>query len=315
MRKHLRPGEYAEVRAFAAVAEARSFRRAAIELGLMPSTLSHAVRALEERLGRRLLNRTTRAVTLTEAGSRLLQDLAPALALLDGAITAAGAPENAPAGIVRLAAPRLAIQIIVGPAALRLARDAPHVVLEVRTVERPGDLVDGFDLGIQLGAEVAQDMVAVALTPPFTATVVGSPGYFAMHPPPVVPSDLRRHRCIGCLNGPGGSLYRWEFERGDEALTLDVDGPLVSDDPDLMLQAAIGGMGLWHGIDAITRQPIRAGRLIRVLADWSPTFPGFHLYYAAGAPLSLSVRAVVDALRAEGGTIGSSPLSSGQAMG
>jgi DNA-binding transcriptional LysR family regulator len=248
----LKPGEYAEARAFVAVAEALSFRRAARDLGLTPSTLSHAVRAFEDRVGQRLLNRTTRAVTVTEAGARLLKDLAPALALLDSAVAA---PEDAPIGLVRLAAPRLAIQMLVGPSVVRLAHQSPHVTLDVRTVERPGDLVDGFDLGIQLGDEVAQDMVAVAVTKPFTTTVVGSPGYFAAHPPPVHPADLVRHRCVGCLSGPGGSLYRWTFERAGEAIALDVAGPLVSDDPDLMLHAALAGAGLWHGIDYVA-QPL-----------------------------------------------------------
>lgn len=300
MRRRLKPGEYAEVRAFVAVAEACSFRRAAAELGLTPSTLSHAIRAFEDRLGLRLLNRTTRAVTVTEAGARLLQDLRPALALLDEAVAAAGIPEDAPVGTVRLAAPRLAIQMLVGPAIRRLAHECPHVTLDVRTVEWPGDLTDGFDLGIQYGNEVAQDMVAVALTKPFTTAVVGSPGYFADHPAPFHPSDLVRHRCIGCLSGPGGALYRWAFERDGETVVLDVDGTLVTDDADLMLDAAIGGVGLWHGIDQVVQPMIDDGRLLRVLADWSPSFPGFHLYYAAGAPLSPAVRAVADALRGKG---------------
>lgn len=300
MRRRLKPGEYAELRAFVAVAEACSFRRAAAELGLTPSTLSHAVRAFEDRIGQRLLNRTTRAVTVTEAGSKLLQDLRPVLARLDDAVAAVGIPEGAPVGTVRLAAPRLAIQMLVEPTVRRLARDYPHVTLDVRTAEWPGDLTDGFDLGIQYGNDVAQDMVAVALTKPFTAAVVGSPGYFADHPPPRHPADLVRHRCIGCLGGPAGALYRWVFERDGETVVLDVGGTLVTDDADLMLNAAIGGVGLWHGIDRVVQPMIDDGRLLRVLTDWSPSFPGFHLYYAAGAPLSPAVRAVADALRSSG---------------
>jgi DNA-binding transcriptional LysR family regulator len=297
MPKRLKPGEYAEARAFVAVAEARSFRRAADDLGLTSSTLSHAIRNLEDRLGQRLLNRTTRAVTLTEAGARLLRDLAPALALLDGAIAAASALEGEPFGVVRMAAPRLAISMLIAPAVAQLARDYPHVTLDVRTVEWPGDLEEGFDLGIQLGEDVAQDMVAVAVTPPFTTPVVGSPSYLAANPSPVHPADLARHRCIGCRSGPEGSLYRWEFERAGEAVTMDIAGPLVTDDPDLMLHAALVGVGLWHGVDQIVQPMIEDGRLLRVLADWSPTYPGFHLYYSAGAPLSPAVRAVVDALK------------------
>jgi len=289
------------VRAFVAVAQARSFRRAALDLGLTASTLSHAVRALEDRLGQRLLNRTTRSVTLTEAGARLLHELMPALTLLDSAVAAAGTPGNVPMGTVRLAAPRLAIQILIAPAIKHLARDYPHVTLDVRTLERPGDLVEGFDLGIQLGHEVAQDMVAVALTPPFTTAVVGSPEYFASHPPPAHPTDLLRHQCIGCRSGPAGSLFRWSFARAGETVTLDVQGTLVTDDSDLMLCAALNGLGIWHGVDLIAQPLIDEGRLLRVLADWSLTSPGFHIYYAAGAPLSPAVRAVVDVLKAANG--------------
>jgi len=310
MHRRLKPGEYAEVRAFVAVAEARSFRRAALDLGLTASTLSHAVRALEDRLGQRLLNRTTRSVTLTEAGARLLQDLTTALALLDSAVAAAGTPDDVPIGTVRLAGPRLAIQMLVAPAIERLARDYPHVTLDVRTIERPGDLIEGFDLGIQLGDEVAQDMVAVAVTKPFTTAVVGSPDYFAAHPLPAHPADLARHQCIGCRSGPGGSLFRWSFEHAGETVTLDVNGTLVTDDSDLMLRAALCGIGLWHGVDLIAQPLIDEGRLLRVLTEWSPTYPGFHLYYAAGAPLSPAVRAVVDALKS-----GSSPNQGGEAHG
>lgn len=298
MSKRLRPGEFAEVRAFAAVAQARSFRRAALELGLAPSTLSHAIRSFETRLGQRLLHRTTRAVTVTEAGARLLQQLAPALAQLDSAVDAASKPDNAPAGVVRLAAPRLAIRMLVAPAAERLAREFPHVTLDVRAVERPGELIrDGYDLGIQLGELVAQDMVAVALTDPFSTAIVGSPTYFADRPLPEHPDDLSSHLCIGCHSGPEGSLYRWTFEHDGQTLTRDVSGPLLTDDADLMLHAALTGIGLWHGVDRVARPFINEGRLVRVLEDWSPSYPGFHLYYAAGAPLSPAARAVIQMLK------------------
>jgi DNA-binding transcriptional LysR family regulator len=297
MSRRMKPGEFAEACAFAAVATARSFRGAALDLGLSPSTLSHSVRALENRLGQRLLHRTTRAVTVTEAGARLLRDLAPALALLEDAVAAAGTPEHLPAGTVRLAAPRLAIQMFVAPAILRLSHDYPHVTLDVRTVERPGDLAEGFDFGIQLGGDVAQDMVAVPLTGPFTTAVVGSPAYFAKASPPISPRDLVHHSCIGCRSGPGGSLYRWMFSKDGVAVTVDVTGTLITDDADLMLQAALDGIGLWHGVDLIAEPMIADGRLSRVLTDWSPTYPGFYLYYAAGAPMPAAARAVIDLLK------------------
>lgn len=297
MRRRLRPGEYAEARAFAAVAEARSFRAAALELGLSASTVSHAVGAFEKRIGHRLLNRTTRTVSLTDAGGRLLQDLAPALSLMDAAVATAEAPRDAPFGTVRLAAPRLAVQRLVTPAIERLSRNFPHVTLDVRTAEEPGTLGDGFDLAIGLGDDLAQDMVAVALTEPFTTAVVGSPAYFAANPPPVHPRDLGRHRSVNCRSGPGGMLYRWEFERAGEKIVVDVDSVLVTDDPDMMLHAALSGIGLWHGIDYMAQPMIDDGRLLRVLVEWSPVYAGFHLYYSAGAPLSPAVRAVVNVLR------------------
>lgn len=294
----LRPGDFAEITAFAAVAQARSFRRAARDMGLAPSTLSHAVKSLEARLGTRLLHRTTRAVALTEAGALLLRDLAPALAALDGAMTVAGRLAGEPAGIVRLAAPRIAIRTLIAPAIARLTRTYPHVTLDVRTVELLEDLVgDGFDLGIQLGDTISHDMVAIALTEPFVTAVVGSPTYFANRQAPSHPKDLIGHACIGCLSGPGGSLYRWRFGKADQEVVVDVSGPLVTDDPDLMLAGALDGIGLWHGIEHLARSCLRDGRLVRVLEDWSPSNPGFFLCYARGAPLAPAVRAVVDALK------------------
>ena len=298
MTSRLRPGDFAEISAFAAVAQARSFRRAARDLGLAPSTLSHAVKALEVRLGARLLHRTTRAVAPTEAGARLLQEVAPVLAALDAALAGAGRAADEPAGSVRLAAPRLAIRTLVAPAVTMLSAAHPRVVLDVRTVEQPGDLVSaGFDLGIQLGDRIDHDMVAVALTGPFTTAVVGSPAYFRGRDLPTQPKDLLRHCCIGCLSGPGASLYRWKFAKDGQEVVLDVTGPLVTDDPDLMLAAALDGVGLWHGLEHLARPHLASGRLIRVLADWSPSHPGFFLCFAGGVPLSPAVRAVIETLK------------------
>ncbi|WP_220347740.1 LysR family transcriptional regulator [Alkalilimnicola ehrlichii] len=300
MSRNIRAGEFAELRAFVAVAEARSFRRAALELGLDPSTLSHAVRALEKRLGTRLLHRTTRSVAPTEAGERLLARLSPALSSLESALEDALVPGGTPSGTVRLVAPRLAIQTLIAPIIEGLARDYPHVTLDVITDEQPGDIVrSGFDLAIKLGETIERDMVSIPLMPRFTTAVVGSPAYFAEHPPPTTPHDLARHRCIGCHSGPNGSLYRWEFEKDGTAVVMDVTGPLSTDDPDLMMSAALAGIGLWHGVEELARQAIVEGRLIRVLADWSPNYPGFHLCYAAGVALAPAARAVVDSLKAE----------------
>lgn len=297
--RSLRAGEFAELRAFAAVAVARSFRAAAAQLGLDPSTLSHSVRTLEDRLGIRLLHRTTRSVAPTEAGTRLLERLVPALSSLEDALQGISVTaDDIPSGTVRLIAPRLAVRALVAPVVERLAQDHPHIILDVITNESPGDFVaGGFDLAILWGKKIAKDMVAVPLIPRFTTAVVGSPDYFSSNPPPATPQDLTSHRCIGCYSGPNGALYRWEFEKGDAAMVMDVSGPLTTDDPDLMFTAALAGVGLWHGVAELAREAINDGRLIRVLADWSPNYPGFQLCYAAGAPLDPATRAVVNALK------------------
>lgn len=294
----LRLVDFAEITAFAAVAQVRSFRRAAHDLGLAPSTLSHAVKELEDRVGMRLLHRTTRAVSVTEEGTRLLGELAPALAALDAAMAGVGRKEGAAVGTVRLAAARIAIRTLVAPVVARLTRTHPRLRLDARTVEHPGDLIgDGFDIGIQLGGTIGDDMVAVALTAPFETAVVGSPDYFADRSLPVSPRDLIGDTCIGWRSGPGGSLYRWRFCKADEELAVDVSGPLVTDDPDLMLSAALDGVGLWHGTIPLVESHVADGRLIRVLADWSPINPGFFLCYAKGAPLGPAARAVIDMLK------------------
>ena len=300
MAGRIRPSEFAEISAFAAVAQACSFRQAARDVGLAPSTLSHAVKALELRLGVRLLHRTTRAVSPTEAGARLLEEVVPALVALGVALDGAGRPVGEPAGTVRLAAPRLAIRTLVTPALAALARRHPRVMLDVRTVEQPGDLVGGgFDLGIQLGNGISHDMVAVALTKPFVTAVVGAPAYFAGRDVPAQPKDLLRHSCIGCRSGPGASLYRWRFEKGGQEVVVDVSGPLVTDDPDLMLAGALDGVGLWHGLEHLVRPYLDNGQLMRVLADWSPGYPGFFLCHADGAPLPPATRVVIEVLRSQ----------------
>ena len=292
------PQHFNEVSAFRAVANAGSFRGAALDLGLSPSTLSHAVKALEKRLGVRLFHRTTRSVALTEAGERLLGELSPILTALDSTMARASFAAEVPRGTVRLAAPALALHTLVMPHIGALARDFPHVVLDIRTVEKPVDLVaEGFDLAIQLGGDVGQDIIVIALTDPFETAVVGSPSYFARHAPPLHPRDLADHLCIGCRSGPGQSLYRWRFARDGEQVTMDVAGPLITDDAEVMLRGALDGVGLWHGLEHLTRDHIAAGRLQRVLADWSPSNPGYSLCYTQGAPLPPAARAVVDRLK------------------
>ncbi|WP_297019906.1 LysR family transcriptional regulator [Thalassospira sp.] len=308
----MRAGDFAELRAFCAVAKARSFRRAATELGLDPSTLSHSVRALERRLDVRLLHRTTRSVSPTEAGIRLLAQVEPAFSQLETAVQDVGDAKDVPSGKVRLVAPRLAIRTLIAPIVANLAKAYPAIELEVVVDDYPGDLVrDGFDLAIKLGASVDRDMVSVPLVSHFTTAIVGAPSYFAENPAPVTPQDLLNHQCIGCRSGPERSIHRWSFEKDGVVVTPDVSGPLLTDDPDLMIQAALDGVGLWHGVVQLIHQQISAGQLIRVLADWSTDYPGFHLCYTTGVSLAPSVRAVVDALKTQAKT--SFPLSEVQA--
>lgn len=298
MSKRVLPADFAEITSFAAVARTRNFRHAARDLGLAPSTLSHRVKALEVRLGTRLLHRTTRAVALTEAGERLLTELGPLLDGLDRALASAGLAAGEPVGKVRLAAPRLAIRTLVAPMLVRLADTCPGVILDVRTVEHTANFVaEGYDLAIQCGGEISHDVVAVALSAPFVAAIVGAPSYFANRGRPQHPRDLTGHACIGCLSGPGSSLYRWLFRKDEQEIVVDVCGPLITDDPDLMLAGALDGIGLWHGIDHLALPHLRDGRLERVLADWSPSSPGFFLCYAGGEALAPATRAVVDMLK------------------
>ncbi|MCC9623946.1 LysR family transcriptional regulator [Thalassospira sp. MA62] len=304
----MRAGDFAELKAFCAVAKARSFRRAATELGLDPSTLSHSVRALERRLDVRLLHRTTRSVAPTEAGIRLLSQVEPAFSRLEGALQDLGDAKDVPAGKVRLVAPRLAIRTLVAPILANLAKSYPAIELEVIVDDYPGDPVrDGFDLAIKLGEGIDRDMVSVPLMAQFTTAIVGAPSYFAHHPAPVTPQDLLNHRCIGCKSGPDRHIHRWTFEKDGVVVTPDVTGPLLTDDPDLMIQAALDGVGLWHGVVELVQQPLADGRLIRVLADWSAQYRGFHLCYTTGISLAPSIRAVVDALKTQAKTSLSMP--------
>src|SRR5437868_4124802 len=227
--------------AFAAVADARSFTKAAIELGVSRSAISHSIRTLEERLGLRLLARTTRSVAPTDAGERLLAQLRPALRDIETALDEVGQLCAKPAGTVRLIASPMAVAMVVWPKLEKFVRDYPDVVLDVTTEgdSRP-DLVAGrFDAGIHLGEFVQRDMVAVRVTGEQRAAIVGAPGYFASHPKPKAPRDLTAHQCIGHRLGVGGPVYRWEFEKRGKPDTVSVAGPLVFTDPTFTLQTAL----------------------------------------------------------------------------
>jgi len=288
-----------DLSAFVAVATHRSFSRAAAELGLSPSALSHTVRSLEERLDLRLLNRTTRSVAPTEAGERLLERLRPALRDIHDALEDANAFRAKPAGRLRLNVPRSAALLLLAPVMTRFITAYPQMRLEITAEDRLVDIVaSGYDAGVRFGESVERDMVAVRIGPDLRMAVVGSPAYFRRRPKPVKPRDLHGHACIR-FRLPSGGIYRWEFEKKGEVLEVEVDGPLTLSDQQVMLQAALDGAGLAIVLESHARPHLKARQLVRVLADWCPPFPGYFLYYPSRRQVPAGLRAFIDMMRQE----------------
>jgi len=285
-----------ELSAFALVAEERSFTRAAARLGVSQSALSHSVRGLEKRLGLQLLARTTRSVSPTTSGAALLQELAPALERIEHAVAEARKQKERPAGRIRLVISRTATQMVLLPKLADFARRYPEIVLEVTSSNDPVDLVAGqYDAGIQLGEFIQRDMIAVRVTREMRLAVVGSPQYFASHPVPRTPQDLKDHACIGFRFSNG--LYRWEFEKGQKAMTLSPQGPVSFDDPDLVIQAVLQGIGIGTAVEDMLQKLIAKGRLKQVLREWCPTFPGYFLYYPSRHNQPAALAALIETLR------------------
>jgi DNA-binding transcriptional LysR family regulator len=285
--------------AFAVVAEERSFTRAALKLGLSRSAISHAIRTLEERLGLRLLARTTRSVAPTAAGERVLARLGPALHEIRDVLAEVGELRAKPAGTVRLIAPPMAVAMNVWSKLVKFARDYPEVLLDVTTEgdSRP-DLVGGrFDAGIHLGEFVQRDMVAVKVTGEQRAAIVAAPAYFESHPKPKAPRDLTAHRCINHRLGAGAPVYRWEFEKRGKPVVVSVTGPLVFTDPTFTLRAALDGLGLAYVFEEDVADHLARGDLVRVLEDWCPPFEGYFLYYPSRRHQPPALQALVEALR------------------
>jgi DNA-binding transcriptional LysR family regulator len=292
--------ELAVLAAFAVVADERSFTRAALRLGLSRSAVSHSIRTLEERLGLRLLARTTRSVAPTEAGERVLARLRPALHEIRDVLAEVGELRARPAGTVRLIAPPMAVAMNVWSKLVKFARDYPEVLLDVTTEgdSRP-DLVGGrFDAGIHLGEFVQRDMVAVKVTGEQRAAIVGSPAYFDSHPRPKAPRDLTAHACINHRLGAGAPVYRWEFEKRGKPVVVSVSGPLVFTDPTFTLRAALDGLGLAYVFEEDVAGHLARGELVRVLEDWCPPFEGYFLYYPSRRHQPPALQALVEALRA-----------------
>jgi DNA-binding transcriptional LysR family regulator len=287
-----------ELSAFATVAQERSFTRAAARLGISQSALSHSMRGLEQRLGVQLLARTTRSVSPTAAGTALLVELAPALERIAQAIGEVRKQRESPSGRIRLVIPRTATEMVILPKLARFARRYPEVTLEVTSSNDPVDLVAGeYDAGVQLGEFIQRDMIAVRVTSEMRLAVVGSPEYFESNPIPRHPRDLKDHSCIGFRFSNG--LYRWEFEKGRKSLTVSPQGPASFDDPDLVIQAALTGVGIGTAMEDTLSTLIAEGRLVQILRDWCPLFPGYFLYYPSRRNRPAALAALIDSLRVE----------------
>ena len=293
----MRRGDLDDLSAFAAVARTRSFTRAAADLGLSPSALSHAMRGLETRLGVRLLARTTRSVAPTPAGERLLRSLDPALAEVARGLASLAEWRGVPSGTLRLTTFSYAARAILEPSLPRFLLDHPAVSVEVVVDDRLTDIVTaGFDAGIRFGETVERDMVAVRVGPDLRTVVVGTPAYFTRHPEPKAPSDLESHNCVNYRLVGGGGLLPWEFAREGREVRLRAAGQLVVTDGGLIAAAVRAGAGLGYMLESEVAADLAAGRLVQVLEDWCPPFPGCHLYYP-GRQVTPALRALIDALR------------------
>lgn len=287
-----------ELNAIVAVATHRNFRHAARELAMSPSALSHAVATLERRLGVRLFHRTTRSVALSEAGTRFLARVQPALQEISAAIDIAGEARDTPTGTLRLNTSEGGAQQILSPLILEFLSRYPDMRVDLVTEGRFIDIVkEGFDAGIRLAETVPQDMIAVPCGPDLRFAVVGAPRYLKARERPRVPGDLAAHRCIR-HRLPSGALYRWEFEKRGQHLRVDVDGPLTLDNHLLMIEAAVAGAGLAYVNEWSVRGEIASGRLVRLLGDWTPPYPGLRLYYPGRRHVPAGLRAFIGLIRA-----------------
>ncbi len=286
-----------ELEAVIAIARRGTFRAAAIDLGMSTTALSHTIGRLEAGLGVRLFNRTTRSVSLTDAGRLFVQQVVPSLQDLHAALETVRSQRETPSGTIRINAAPFAARAIISPLVLEFLRRYPEMNVDLVTEGKMVDIVnDGFDLGVRVAGLVPSDMIAVSLGRPQRHAVVGSPDYFAQHPKPVVPPDLLNHRCIR-VRLPDGSLFRWRFEKDDEPVQIDVRGPITLDEAGLVRTSVLEATGLGYTMEEEVLPDIKAGRLVRVLEDWTPPYPGLCLYYPGRRNLSAGVKAFLDLAR------------------
>lgn len=287
-----------DLAAFAAVAELGSFTRAAAELGTSQSALSHAMKALEERLGVRLLSRTTRSVSTTEAGETLLRSLRPALEEISSGVNAVGALRGKPSGTVRVTATKHAVSSVVMHILPRFLAAHPDIRVDMIVDDNLTDIVaERIDAGIRFGDIVEKDMIAVRIGPDIRMAVVGAPSYFADHPVPRTPRELAGHRCINYRHVRTGGLYAWDFEEKERPFQVRVEGPLVFNNADLIREAALAGQGVAYVYADDVAADVRAGRLKRILDRWCPTFPGYYLYHPSRRQTPPALAALIAALR------------------
>jgi len=287
-----------DLAAFIAVAREQSFTRAAAKLGVSQSALSHTITGLEKRLGIRLLTRNTRSVSPTEAGERLLGTVGPRMDEIEAELAALGDFREKPAGTIRITAGEHAAEAMLWPTLEKLLPDYPDIHVEIVVDYGLTDIVaERYDAGIRLGEQVAKDMIAVRIGPDMRMAVVGTPGYFERRPRPLIPQALTEHACINLRLPTYGGVYAWEFEKDGREIRVRVEGQLVFNNVALRLSAARAGLGLAFLPEDIVKADITEGRLVRVLEDWCPPFPGYHLYYPSRRQSSAAFSLVVNALR------------------
>jgi DNA-binding transcriptional LysR family regulator len=294
-------GNLNDLAAFLAVARERSFTKAAAKLGVSQSALSHTIRDLEARLGVRLLTRTTRSVSPTDAGERLLNTIGPRLDEIDAELAALGELREKPAGTIRITATDFALETVLWPKLTKFLRQYPDIVVEVITEHGLTDIVtQRYDAGVRSGEQIAKDMIAVRIGPDLRMAVVGTPSYFKNRSQPKKPQDLIGHACINLRLQTLGGLYAWEFEKGGREVRVRVEGQLVFSGSFQMLNAALDGFGLAYVPEDLAAPHIAKGRLRRVLDDWCPPYSGYHLYYPSRRQSSVAFTLLVDALRYRG---------------
>lgn len=294
-------GNVEDLLAFIAVAREQSFTKAASKLGMSQSGLSHAIRGLEERLGVRLLTRTTRSVSPTAEGERLLETIGPRFEEIETELVELTELRDRPAGTIRITAEDYAIDKVLWPKLRKVLRDFPDIKLELVVDYGLTDIVaERFDAGVRLGEIISQGMISMRISPDQRMIVVGSPNYLATRPAPLAPQDLTSHDCINLRLPTKGGLYVWEFEKDDEEVRVRVDGQLVFNGVNQIIAAAVDGYGLGFIPDGLALDHIASGRLVQVLGDWCPSYPGYHLCYPSRRQASAAFKVVLEALRERG---------------